>query len=92
MKAAVYIDFPAFTDLAFGVFAAEIKRRPLDEVKVLLRLSKELTPEEDIEIRQQNKWIFENPKRPHPNADAQPDLREVSPPNADAQPELEDSD
>lgn len=59
--AANYLNIPSLLDLGICKIASMVKGKEPDEVKDLFNIEKDITPEEEKLVREQNPWIFEIP-------------------------------
>jgi S-phase kinase-associated protein 1 len=57
--AANYLDIPSLLELGLCKIATMIKNKEPDEVKKLLNIDLEITPEEEKAVRDANPWIFQ---------------------------------
>lgn len=57
--AANYLNIPSLLDLGICKIATMVKGKEPDEVKDLFNIEKDITPEEEKLVREQNPWIFE---------------------------------
>ena len=57
--AANYLDIPSLLDLGICKIACMIKGKSSDEVKTMFKFQKEITPEQEKSIREENPWLFE---------------------------------
>lgn len=57
--AANYMDIPSLLDLGICKIACMVKGKDPDEVKDMFHIEKDITPEEEKLVRDQNPWIFD---------------------------------
>jgi S-phase kinase-associated protein 1 len=57
--AANYLDIPPLLDLGITKFCCMIKDKGVDEIKEMLNIEKDITPEEERLVREKNDWIFD---------------------------------
>lgn len=57
--AANYLDIPSLLDLGITKFCCMIKDKNLDEIKQMLNIEGDITPEEERRIREKNDWIWD---------------------------------
>ena len=59
IKAGNYLDCDSLLDLGLLKIAAMIKDKDQDTVKELFHIDKDITPEEEAQVREANPWVFE---------------------------------
>jgi S-phase kinase-associated protein 1 len=57
--AANYLDIPSLLELTICKLACMIKDKTPEEVKTLFNIEKDISPEEEKMVRDENPWIFE---------------------------------
>lgn len=65
--AANYLDIKSLLELAVCRYACMLKGKDAKEVCEILKIDKEMTPEEERAIRMANPWIFETAPKPEVN-------------------------
>lgn len=64
-----FLDIPTLLDLAITKFCTLIKDKDADQVKDILGIAKDITPEEEKEVRRKSDWIYNvKPAQPAPGA------------------------
>lgn len=59
IMAANFLDIPPLLELGCAKIATFIKGKTSDEIRKLLNIENDFTPEEEAEIKEQNKWCEE---------------------------------
>lgn len=54
--AANYMDIPGLLDLCCAKVASEIRNKPVEEIRKTFGIENDFTPEEEAQIREENKW------------------------------------
>lgn len=57
--AANYLDIKSLLDLSCAKIASIMKGKTADEIRTIFNIQNDFTPEEEAEIREQNKWASE---------------------------------
>ncbi|CBI37864.3 unnamed protein product, partial [Vitis vinifera] len=57
--AADYLDIKSLSDLTCQTVADMMKGKTAEEIRKTLNIKNDLTPEEEEEIRRENRWIFD---------------------------------
>eukprot|EP01057_Protomagalhaensia_wolfi_P006329 Protomagalhaensia_wolfi_Nauph_80__6328@NODE_986_length_1828_cov_265_116266_g744_i0_p2_GENE_NODE_986_length_1828_cov_265_116266_g744_i0NODE_986_length_1828_cov_265_116266_g744_i0_p2_ORF_typecomplete_len167_score48_58Skp1/PF01466_19/2_1e03Skp1/PF01466_19/1_1e24Skp1_POZ/PF03931_15/1_2e13DUF3342/PF11822_8/0_022BetaCasp/PF10996_8/0_1_NODE_986_length_1828_cov_265_116266_g744_i0109609 len=53
---ANYLDIPGLLDLCCAKVASEIRNKSVDEIRKVFGIENDFTPEEEAQIREENKW------------------------------------
>lgn len=69
--AANYLDIPPLLELGLARYACMLKGKDAKEVCEILKIDKEMTPEEERAVRQANPWIFDTAPTPTPKAETE---------------------
>ena len=59
LQAADYLDIKSLSDLTCQTVADMMKGKTAEEIRKTLNIKNDLTPEEEEEIRRENRWIFD---------------------------------
>lgn len=57
--AANYLNCTSLLDLGILKIASEVKDKEPDDIKTAFHIDKDVTPEEERQVREQNLWVFE---------------------------------